>query len=234
MKGPLLVLSVCTAGLRRRRLCGLLPQLSWGKHRRRNHSCRLQTPGRAGCHQVDKVSHFARRQDYSQGQRLKWLLFELQSPKHSHTARRRERHMHTSPAPMPIPFRIHCLRRDHSIAAAEHTRRQQAPCERQNGRRYSRVLLLYTKLLFEEMQCQLCYDTASAEDMTYLNLFLFDELFCFSDSFDCSSINEGQWRSMKGQWSFLSKQLWVWFGAKNKVGSYVLIVFKLRLRHLKI
>lgn len=103
MEGPLLVLSVCTAGLRRRRLRGLLPQLSWGKHRRRSRSCCLQTPGRAGCHQVDKVSHFARRQDYSQGQRLKWLLFELQSPKHSHTARRRERH--TRPPPRPPPPR---------------------------------------------------------------------------------------------------------------------------------
>lgn len=142
MEGPLLVLSVCTAGLRRRRLRGLLPQLSWGKHRRRSRSCCLQTPGRAGCHQVDKVSHFARRQDYSQGQRLKWLLFELQSPKHSHAARRRERHTRSppqppAPSPMLIPFRIHCLHRDHSVEAAEHTRRRRAPCERQNARRYS-------------------------------------------------------------------------------------------------
>lgn len=174
MKGPLLVLSVCTAGLRRRRLCGLLPQLSRGKHRCRSRSCCLQTPGRAGCHQVDKVSHFARRQDYSQGQRLKWLLFELQSPKHSHTVRRRERHMRTTPSPMPIPFQIHCLHRDHSIAAAEHTRRQQAPCERQNARHYSRVSLLYTKLLFEEMWCQLCQDIAGADDKLYLNFFLLD------------------------------------------------------------
>lgn len=127
----------------------------------------------AGCHQVDKVSHFARRQDYSQGQRLKWLLFELQSPEHSHTARRRERHMRTSPFTMPIPFRIHCLHRDHSIAAAEHTRRQQAPCERQNTRRYSRFSLLYTKLLFEEMCCQLCYDTARAKYKIYLIFFFF-------------------------------------------------------------
>lgn len=103
MKGPLLVLSVCTAGLRRRRLRGLLPQLSRGRHRRRSRPCCLQTPGRAGCHQVDKVSHFARRQDYSQGQRLKWLLFELQSPKHSHTARQRERHMR-APAPPPCRY----------------------------------------------------------------------------------------------------------------------------------
>lgn len=139
---------------------------------RRSRSCCLWTPGRAGCHQVDKVSHFARRQDYSQGQRLKWLLFELQSPKHSHTARRRERHMRASPFTMPIPFRIHCLHRDHSIAAAEHTHRQQAPCERQNTRRYSRFSLLYTKLLFEEMWCQLCYDTARAEYKIYL-IFLF-------------------------------------------------------------
>lgn len=74
-----------------------------GGRRRRSRSCCLQTPGRAGCHQLDKVSHFARRQDYSQGQRLKWLLFELQSPKHSHTAKPRERHPPKPPSPPPPP-----------------------------------------------------------------------------------------------------------------------------------
>lgn len=131
---------MCTAGLQRRRLRGSLPQLSWGKHCRRSRSRCLQTPGRAGCHQVDKVSHFARRQDYSQGQRLKWLLFELQSPKHSHAARWRERQMQPRPplpSPMPIPFWIHCLHRDHSIEAAEHTCRRRAPCERQNAGRHA-------------------------------------------------------------------------------------------------
>lgn len=73
-----------------------LPQLSRGKRRCRSGFCCLQTPGRAGCHQVDKVSHFARRQDYSQGQRLKWLLFELQSP---NTRTRREREKSTCTFP---------------------------------------------------------------------------------------------------------------------------------------
>lgn len=136
MEGPLLVLSVCTAGLRRRRLRGLLPQLSWGKHRRRSRCCCLQTPGRAGCHQVDKVSHFARRQDYSQGQRLKWLLFELQSPKHSHTARRRERHMRPPTPRCWYPFGfIVCT--EITASRRRNIRADDAPCERQNARRYS-------------------------------------------------------------------------------------------------
>lgn len=113
-----------------------LSELSWGKHRRRCCCCRcfccfccfccLQTPGRAGCHQVDKVSHFAHRQDYSQGQRLKWLLFESQPPHHTrtHTQRERARGRESKAracALILIPFWIHCLRRDHGIKAQEHT-----------------------------------------------------------------------------------------------------------------
>lgn len=225
MEGPLLVLSVCTAGLRRRRLRGFLPQLSWGKHRRRSRSCCLQTPGRAGCHQVDKVSHFARRQDYSQGQRLKWLLFELQSPKHSHTARRRERHMR-SPAPRPLPDAdtlsdsLFAQRSQHrgggtyaaTMVSVWATKRQALQY------RLRRVSLLYTKRLFEEMRRQLCHDTASAEDEIYLHLFLCDWLLRWSVCCDCSSQNEGQ--KVKFPFKALEILIWCWKISLHKIYVY--------------
>lgn len=98
---------------------------------------------------------------------------------HGETERKAHARFPSAPTPATIPSRIRCLHRDHSIAAAQHTRRQRAPCERQNARRYCRVSLLHTKLLFKEARRQLCHDAESVKGNIHLCLFPFEWLFYF-------------------------------------------------------